>query len=181
MLRWGNWDVVNKATLFCTAAATPIAACPEDDRGDKAPVYPGLSNPSTTLPASFYMSAQPAWWPSTISWPPIGPDVSGGNVGQCPGAINVTAQAGLPATSSSQCPGGALITNAWVGHVNANPAMSCYLGLGGLPDGTGNILAFDAKTCYGDPPPTSCTSYQPERRGSVASCLVGRALKPGWF
>jgi len=32
-----------------------------------------------TLPASFYLPAQPAWWTSGISWPPIGPDVSGGS------------------------------------------------------------------------------------------------------
>jgi hypothetical protein len=152
MLRWGNWDTVNAATLFCTAKGTPIAACPEDDRGDTAPVYPGLSNPSMIIPASFYFTSQPSWWPTAIPYPPIGPDVSGGNVGQCSGTIDVTAQAGLPATNKSQCPAGSL-NSAWAGHVNANPAMNCYLTLGGLPDGTGSILAFNPITCYGDPPP----------------------------
>jgi hypothetical protein len=152
MLRWGNWDTVNAATLFCTAKGTPIAACPEDDRGDTAPTYPGLSNPSTTFPASFYFTSQPSWWPSAVPYPPIGPDVSGGNVGQCSGTIDKTAQAGLPATNKSQCPAGSL-NSAWAGHVNANPAMNCYLSLGGLPDGTGNILAFNPIACYGDPPP----------------------------
>jgi hypothetical protein len=27
------------------------------------------------LPASLYLSAKPAWWPSGIPWPPIGPDI----------------------------------------------------------------------------------------------------------
>jgi hypothetical protein len=34
-----------------------------------------------TLPASFYLSAQPSWWATpwgTPPWPPIGPDVTGG-------------------------------------------------------------------------------------------------------
>lgn len=33
---------------------------------------------SHTLPNSFYLSAQPPYWPSGKPWPPIGPDVSGG-------------------------------------------------------------------------------------------------------
>jgi hypothetical protein len=147
MLRWGNWDVVNNAALYCTGAGTPIAACPENDRGDKAPLYPGLSNPSTSIPASFYQNSKPSWFGS-IPWPAIGPDVTGGNVGQCSGTINSTAQAGLPGTSDSQCPAGSLKT-AWGGHVNANPAMSCYLNaMGGPPDGTGPALAFDPNACY---------------------------------
>jgi hypothetical protein len=148
MLRWGNWDVVNGTALFCTGAGAPIAACPEDDRGDTAPVYPGLSSPSTTIPLSFYLNSKPSWFGS-IPWPPIGPDISGGNVGQCSGTIDTMAQAGLPATSSSQCPGGSLNTSAWAGHVNANPAASCYFSLGGLPDGSGPIIAFNPNACYG--------------------------------
>jgi hypothetical protein len=33
---------------------------------------------SHTLPASFYRSAKPAWWGSSIPWPAIGPDVTSG-------------------------------------------------------------------------------------------------------
>jgi|HubBroStandDraft_6_1064221.scaffolds.fasta_scaffold02985_6 hypothetical protein len=153
MLRWGNWDTVNAATLFCTAKGTPIAACPEDDRGDTAPVYPGLSNPSTTIPASLYLTSEPSWFGS-IPWPAIGPDVSGGNIGQCGGKIDTTAYAGLPATKSSQCASGQSLLTAWAGHVNTNPAMNCYLNvMGGPPDGTGGGLPFNPITCYGDPPP----------------------------
>jgi hypothetical protein len=50
-----------------------------------------------TLPASFYKSAKPSWFGS-VPWPPIGPDVTGGN------ADSVTL----------------------VGHVNAIPAEVCY-------------------------------------------------------
>jgi hypothetical protein len=154
MLRWGNWDVVNAATLFCTAASTPIAACPEDDRGDTAPTYPGLSSPSTTIPASFYQSSKPNFFSSTTPWPPIGPDVTGGNVGQCSGTIDTTAFAGLPATANSQCASGQTIsTSAWAGHVNTNPAMAYYFTLGGVPDGTGPILAFDPNAYYNSNPP----------------------------
>jgi hypothetical protein len=152
MLRWGNWDVVNNATLFCTAKGVPLAACPEDDRGDTAPVYPGLSSPSTTIPASFYLSGKPAWFGS-IPWPAVGPDVSSGNVGQCSGTIDTTAFAGLPATNASQCASGQSLSTAWGGHVTANPAMNCYLNiLGGPPDGTGKGLAFDSGACYGTAP-----------------------------
>jgi hypothetical protein len=150
MLRWGNWDSVNAATLFCTGGGQPIAACQEDDRGATAPVYPGLSNPSTTIPASFYLGSKPGWFGS-VPWPAIGPDVTNGNIGQCSGTIDTTPFAGLPATSSSQCASGhSLSTGAWAGHVNANPAMNCYLNvMGGPPDGTGNILTFDPNACYG--------------------------------
>jgi hypothetical protein len=51
-----------------------------------------------TLPASFYRSTKPAFFGSTIPWPPIGPDVTGGN--------QDTALLG--------------------GRVYANPAKACY-------------------------------------------------------
>jgi hypothetical protein len=156
MLRWGNYDVVNNAVLACTANGSNSwpggsgSVCTEDERGDTAPTYPGLSSPSTTLPASFYMSGRPAWWSVTIPYPAIGPDVSSGNIGQCGGTIDTTKFAGLPATKSSQCASGQSLNTAWAGHVNAIPAMSCYLNvMGGVPDGTGNALTFNANTCYG--------------------------------
>ena len=70
-----------------------------------------------TLPPSFYLSAKPAWWGSG-AWPPIGPDVAGGNI------ADTTAR----------------------GHVNAIPAMNCFntTTLGG----TTNLTTFDASTCY---------------------------------
>jgi hypothetical protein len=146
---WDNWDAFNNATLACTAAGAPVAACPQDQRADTALTYPGLSNPSSSLPPSFYFSSRPSWWSSSIPFPAIGPDVSGGNVGQCSGTPNTAgAYALLPATSSSQCAGTPL-TTGWAGHINAIPAVNCYLNtMGGPPDGTGSLLSFDAKTCY---------------------------------
>ncbi len=146
----GNWDAYNSATMACTGAGKPVAACPQDQRAANAPTYPGLSNPSSTIPPSFFLSARPSWWANSIPFPAIGPDVTGGNLGQCTGTPNTPGQfAKLPATSSSQCAGTSL-TTGWAGHVNAIPAMNCYLNvMNGPPDGTGAVLTFDADTCYG--------------------------------
>ncbi len=98
-----NWDAKNAATIVCTAPGVPVAACPGDQRGDSAPTYPGFSSPSTTLPASFYLSGRPSWWSSDIPFPAIGPDVTGGNVGQCGGTLNISGQfGGVGATNASQ-------------------------------------------------------------------------------
>ena len=36
---------------------------------------PDISDHS--LPDSLYLSSKPSWWPASVPWPPIGPDVSG--------------------------------------------------------------------------------------------------------
>jgi hypothetical protein len=36
------------------------------------------ASPSQTLPPSFYKAAKPSWWGSSIPWPAIGPDITGG-------------------------------------------------------------------------------------------------------
>jgi MYXO-CTERM domain-containing protein len=144
-----NWDAFNSATMDCTGPGTPVAGCPQDQRASNAPTYPGLSHPSTTMPPSFYYGSRPAWWSSAIPFPAIGPDVTGGNVGQCTGTLNTSGQyGGVPATSSAQCTGTGMAV-AWDGHVNAIPAMNCFLNvMGGPPDGTGGVLTFDADNCY---------------------------------
>jgi hypothetical protein len=107
-MRWGNYDVVTAGVRFDTT---------ED--GHTAPTYPGLTNASQTFPASFFLNAKPAWWPSAKTWPPIGPDVSGGNI------------------------------VALGGHANTNPAEDCYLNvMGGAASGTGSVLGFNAASCY---------------------------------
>jgi hypothetical protein len=74
---------------------------------------------ATALPVSFYLSAKPAWWPSGKAWPPIGPDVAGGNI------PNVG------------------------GHAYTIPAQDCYLNvMGGAASGTGGVLTFSASRCY---------------------------------
>lgn len=143
-LRWGNWDTATNATQYnlseapigisLFANAAPTSAC----------------TVGTTCPPSFYYSGRPSWWSTSIPFPAIGPDVSAGNVGQCTGTLNTTGQmAGTAATSASQCTGTSL-TSAWAGHVNAIPAMSCYLNvMKGPPDGSGGGLSFSASNCYG--------------------------------
>jgi len=145
-MRWGNYDVVNGATRFLSAEV-PTGA----------PTYPNTVPASQTLPASFYLTSKPAWFGS-IPWPAVGPDVSSGDVGQCAGTFDTPGKFnGVAATNSSQCAGSALNT-AWAGHVNANPAMACYFSMGGVPDGTGNVLPFDAKKCYAGSSPSPSPS-----------------------
>jgi len=165
LLRWGNYDVVTAAVRWCgnssdTGFSTTCGSTSEVPTG--APTYP---NPVPTLgdtgvgqgalPPSFYLSSKPPWFGS-IPFPAVGPDVSGGNLGVCSGTINTPGQyAGVPATSGSQCTGTSLIT-AWAGHANAIPALNCFLNvMGGVPDGTGPALPFDASTCYAAGPPAA--------------------------
>jgi hypothetical protein len=109
LMRWGNYDVVNAAVRFVNAE-----------------VPSGLSqfaNPvpaNQNLPASFYRSSKPSWWPAAKQWPPIGPDVTGGNI------------------------------SGVGGHAFTIPSQDCYSNLmGGLPDGSGSVLSFNASNCYG--------------------------------
>lgn len=145
---WGNYDTVNATARFVNAEV-PSGISP----------YPNSVPSSQTLPPSFYLSSKPAWFGTHI-WPPIGPDVTGGNVGQCTGTLNAAGkQAGVAASQSSQCTGTTL-ASAWAGHVSLTPAMDCYLNImGGKPDGTGSVLSFNSNACYavGIPPgvPTS--------------------------
>jgi len=147
---WGNWDVVNNAAQWNSSEVS-----------SSAPSFPNSVPVQGVLPKSFLYSSAPSWWPSSVPFPAIGPDVTGGNVGQCGGSINQTSQAGLPATSSSQCGSGQPLNSAWAGHVNANPAMACYLRMGGLPDGSGSILTFSATQCYGSVSSSSPTTPPP--------------------
>ena len=149
MFRWGNYDTVNAATLNCTAASTPIAACPADQRADAAPTYPGLSSPSTTFPPSFYFSSAPSWWTAGIPFPAIGSDVTGGNLGIVGGScINTGGQSCSPAINGTTY-GSNTTSSSWAAHVNAPPAANCFLTtMAELPDGTGSMGTFNASSCY---------------------------------
>ena len=68
-MRWGNYDTVNAANRF-NCSEVPTAE----------PNFPNACPASQTLPASFFYSAKPAWWPGSKPWPAIGPDVSGGSI-----------------------------------------------------------------------------------------------------
>lgn len=67
IMRWGNYDTVNSAALW-QASEVPSGLS----------IYANPVPSTQTLPASFYLSAKPNWWGS-VAWPPIGPDVTGGN------------------------------------------------------------------------------------------------------
>ena len=113
LMRWGNYDTVNREARF-VSAEVPTAD-------------PNLPNPvpaSRALPGSFYLSARPpAWWKTpwgTPAWPPIGPDVTGGDV-----------------------PG-------YAGHAYRIPARLCYENAGiDRSYGDLNVRAFNADTSYG--------------------------------
>lgn len=138
-MRWGNYDVVNAATQWNSTEAAP-GAVTYIGANFSTGYFGSLTH---TLPASLYYQSQPSWWPSLKPWPPIGPDVSSGNVGMCSGTY-----AGAQAITSSQCTGGSLST-AWAGHTNSIPAQDCFLNVMlGPPDGTGAVLSFDANSCY---------------------------------
>jgi hypothetical protein len=85
LMRWGNYDTVSSAVRF-NASEVPSSI------GNLANPLPA----SQTLPKSLYLTAKPGWWPSSIPWPPIGPDITGGNV------------------------------SGYGGHANKNPARVCY-------------------------------------------------------
>jgi hypothetical protein len=145
---WGNWDTATGAAHW-NASEVPSGLSS----------YSNAVPASQTLPASFFHSSEPSWWPSDKPWPPIGPDVSGGNVGQCLGGTFDTSEA----FSSAQCAGGTL-TPIGGGKAYSLPAMDCYFNvMGGVANGTGKPLAFDPSACYsssskGINPPSGLTA-----------------------
>lgn len=112
LLRWGNYDVANASVRWVNS---------EIPSGLKD----GYANPvpsTETIPASLWLTSKPAWWGS-VPWPPIGPDVTGGNI---PGVG---------------------------GHAYLNPAANCYLStMGGPVNGSGSVLTFNASNCYTNGP-----------------------------
>jgi hypothetical protein len=83
----------------------------------------GLSLYANPVPASQTLPASfylsaKPGWWGTMPWPAIGPDVTGGDI---PGVA---------------------------GHAYKIPAQVCYMNMGGLADGTGPILSFNASACY---------------------------------
>jgi hypothetical protein len=71
LLRWGNYDYFNKVT-----------------RWDPSEIPSGIAVPAdTSIPRSYYYASRPSWWKASVPWPPIGPDVTGGN-GDASGHVN---------------------------------------------------------------------------------------------
>jgi hypothetical protein len=116
IMRWGNYDTVNNAVRFVSS---------------EVPTSVTYGNPvpsSQTLPASFYLSARPAFFNTSfgsVPWPAIGPDITGGN-----------------------------ITNV-AGHAFKIPAQVCYEHMTDDPAfAAGTVRSFSAGACYptGTPP-----------------------------
>lgn len=128
LYRWGNWDVDTNTARWCgnsgnTGWSTTCGSASEVPTGDS--FYPQTVPASETLPNSFYLSARPSsWWKvgsTTPAWPPIGPDVTGGDMT----AQNVG------------------------GHVYKIPARLCYESLTDDTNYTGStVRQFDADSCY---------------------------------
>ena len=108
LMRWGNYDVLNAAVRW---QSSEVPSGLKDGYANPVPA-------SQTLPGSFWLTGKPTWWGS-VQWPPIGPDVTGGNI---PGVA---------------------------GHAYLNPAANCYLStMVGPASGTGSVLTFNASNCY---------------------------------
>lgn len=141
LMRWGNYANCS-GTSPCGTNNFDTTEVPSGLTGNQS-AFATLV-PVQALPPSFYLAAQPSWWPITKTWPPIGPDVAGGNVKYCVGG----SQSGAYVLTSAQCPGGTATTLAG-GRIVSNPAMDCYLNtMSGTPDGTGSVLSFNANACY---------------------------------
>src|SRR5579859_725609 len=119
IMLWGNCDAVNgfsAANCLFNSSDVPVSGGLASSQTAYANSVPG----SHTLPASFYYSSKPSWWPASKPWPIIGPDVTGGNI---------SGVGGLAYT---------------------NPAEDCYNSLtGATSNGTEGPFPFDANACYG--------------------------------
>lgn len=127
-MRYCNWDSVTSSNKNASNDQTGTRAVSGE-------VPTGIANFPNTVPgvsctsglvASYYLNSKPSWFPSSVPWPPIGPDVASGN------SPNTVAY-----------PTG--------GHANLIPARVCFAGLAndpGYPSSNPRIKIFNAATCY---------------------------------
>ncbi|HMI86381.1 MAG TPA: hypothetical protein VK550_19945, partial [Polyangiaceae bacterium] len=111
LLRWGNWDnVTNTVRWLASEVPSAIASYPNPLPGNQI------------LPASLYRLSKPAFFGS-VAWPPIGPDVTGGNI------------------------------SGTGGHANKIPARLCFEAAptdAAYSSSSPRIRAFDPAACYAD-------------------------------
>ncbi len=85
MVRWGNYDTVHRAARYLSSEVSP---------GGAKAFMPAVAVPSTqTIPNTFFLSEtdRVTWWNTpwgTPPWPPIGPDVTAGNIPESDGRAN---------------------------------------------------------------------------------------------
>jgi hypothetical protein len=173
MLRWGNYDNVTGFVRWCgnssdtgwsnvngcnSTSEVPTSGVGSPSYANAVPSKGDTGIGQSAMPASFIYASQPSWWPSGKPWPPAGPDISSGSIGQCTSGT----YSGLMATASGQCAGGTFSAHINAGHANSNPAMDCFLTtMAGPPDGSGNALSFNAATCYSAPANAPTVSLNP--------------------
>lgn len=86
-LRWGNWDTVTSTNETSTNDTAGI-------KWSSSEVPTGLTTYGNTVPSSqvvpisFLYSSTPSWWPSCVPFPPIGPDVTSGDIASRGGHAN---------------------------------------------------------------------------------------------
>jgi hypothetical protein len=113
LMRWGNYDTVSAAVRFVNAEVPSALS-------SYANAVPG----SQSLPASFYLASKPSWWPSATAWPPIGPDVAGGNIASV------------------------------AGHANTIPAQDCFTSISGLLANFNAATCYSSSTASAPAAPT---------------------------
>jgi Domain of unknown function (DUF4082)/Putative Ig domain len=135
LLRWGNYDYFNKALRFVASEIPAGVPVPSDQ----------------VIPKSYYYTATPSWWPSTIPWPPIGPDVTGGN-GDTSGHVNKIPAQVCWETSNLKGGGAFKASACYAATASAKPAITSLLtasGTAGTPfsytiTATNNPTSFNA-------------------------------------
>lgn len=167
LMLYKNYDVITAAA--CTGTNTPTSGCVGstasafNDSTASPSNYAGLASPGT-LPPSLVFASNP-WFEGTIPFPPIGPDVTGGNMLLCTsGTYN-----GSYVSSGSGC-GSGTTSAAYAGHANLNAAMNCALNVMAMnADGSGSVSTFNPAGCY---PPSSSS-------GASGSSTAGGAVFSG--
>ena len=100
LLRWGNWDVVTSTADNTSGDQTGVRWCGTSANtgwstrcgsASEVPTAIGGNFQNTvpsaeTVPNSLYLSAKPAFF-GAGTWPPIGPDVSGGSIANLGGHV----------------------------------------------------------------------------------------------
>jgi hypothetical protein len=151
-MRWANWDTSTNAVRFCgnssdTGWSTTCGSTTEIPSGlaNYAAIIPTLGDTGagqTAMPASFYFASKPGFWQSE-PWPPIGPDVSGGNI-----------------TGTS-------------GHANTNPAEDCYTSISGNSANFNAATCYPALSTYTITISSITGSGTVTSSDSVINCTTG--------
>ena len=116
-MRWGNYDVVTGTSRFLGAEVPSLDS-----------ILPNPVPLSNILPASLFLAARPSWFGyqgTAIAWPPIGPDVTSGDISGVGGHAYK-----IPARRCYEAMVSAGTTNGNGAYNTFNPT-GCYRGVGG--------------------------------------------------